>query len=391
MRIVSTILVLAGLLPLASAHAAPGEPVAVRWWGQAMVSLETFNGLDVVCDPYGLKIGYDDPQLAADLVLITHNHFDHNNPEIVRGEPIVARGLDDSDQYVGMQQVLDRFPTESKPRWISGKLRIAHSPHAIRVTSIASWHDNAQGAERGANAMLLVEVDGVRIVHCGDIGQLQFTDEQLRAMGKVDVLLLPVGGTYTVDGPQAAALVAQVNPRFVVPLHYKTSALKLDLAGVEPFLAAVESSCEIVRPVGNTLAVSAAREVLAAAKPRVVVLDYRPWEMPVELAEMFARKEAASAAAAAVLAPLSVEQMNFRPANGTHTPRWNAEHMLGRELGFFSEIYAQRDGEIAKLERESGPDAPRIRGSPSRLDRGPRGPGDRAGRGIFAAICVFAG
>lgn len=331
------------------AHADPGKPVAVRWWGQAMVSIETYWNFQIVIDPYSLSIGYEDPKLSADLVLTTHNHPDHNNPDIVREEPIVARGLKESGEFTEIYQALDRFPNHPETRWTNAKLRMARSPHAVVVTSIPAWHDDEQGAQRGAVAMLLIEVDGVRIVHCGDIGQSQFTVEQLQAMGKVDVLLMPVGGTYTVDGAQAAALVEQVQPRIVVPIHYKTPALNFDLAGVDPFLAALGSTYDIVRPVGNTLAVTAS-EAKAESKSRVVVLNYLPWEMPEELAELFAKKESASAKTAEVFAPLSAKQMNFRPSNGTHTPRWNAEHMMGRELGFFTEIYANVDPAVAKID-----------------------------------------
>ncbi|WP_197530440.1 MBL fold metallo-hydrolase [Bythopirellula polymerisocia] len=337
-------------LGLPWSQAEPGKPVAVRWWGQAMVSIETYWNFNIVIDPFSLSIGYEDPGLSADLVLITHNHPDHNNPDIIKGEPMLVRGLRESGEYAGIYQVLDRFPNQQDNRWTDARLRMARSPHSVIVTSIPAWHDDEQGAKRGADTMFLIEVDGVRIAHCGDIGQSQFTGGQLKAMGKVDVLLIPVGGTYTVDGAQAAVLVEQVKPRIVVPIHFKTKALKIDLAGVEPFLAALGSAYEVVRPVGNTLAVSANNENVESPKNRVVVLNYLPWEMPEELSELFDLKEAASAATQDVFAPLSANQMNFRPSNGTHTPRWNAEHMMGRELGFFTEIFSKVDPAIAKID-----------------------------------------
>lgn len=350
MRIFSPLLILGVCAGPSQAVADPGKPVALRWWGEGMVSIETYWNLNIMIDPYSLDIGYEDPEQSADLVLITHNHSDHNNPEIVQGEPIVAHSLDEAGKYVGFHHVLDRFANQEEPRWYDAKQKITRSPHAIQVTSIPAWHDNDQGSQRGAVAMLLIEVDGVRIVHCSDIGQMQFTAEQLKAMGNVDVLLIPVGGTYTVDGAQAAVLVEQVKPRIVVPIHYKTKALNFDLAGVEPFLAALGSAYEVARSAGNTFAVSASEEASESKKPRVVVLDYLPWQMSAELAELFVRKEAASAATQQVFAPLSSDQINFRPTNGTHTPRWNAEHMMGRELGFFTEIYAQLDPAFAKID-----------------------------------------
>ncbi len=319
------------------AHADPGDPIAVRWWGQAMVSIETFEGLSVVIDPYGGKIGYENPGVTADLVLITHEHGDHNNAELVGGKPIVERGLKEQGSARSFSMVLDRLAGNEKTKWYDSKLRIARSPHAIQVRAIPSWHDDTQGSQRGANTMFVVDVDGQRILHCGDLGQAKLTDEQLQSLVNIDVLLIPVGGVYTVDGAQAADIVRQVNPRIVVPIHFKTPSLIYDLQGVQGFLEALGDDGAVERVAGNTLAVSVRKR--SVTKPRVVVLDFLPWQMSEELADLFDAKEKACRKAQAVFSNLSVAQMNFRPSDGTHTPRWNAEHMMGRELGFFSQIY----------------------------------------------------
>lgn len=329
------------------AYAVPGKPVAVRWWGQGMVSIETYWNLHVVIDPYALRIGYDDPQVRGDLVLVTHEHVDHNHVELVAGGPQLVRGLDHNGKVRPVHHMLERIPNEDTTQWRDYRRWIKRDPYAIKVTSVAAWHDDKKGDERVATAMFVVEVEGVRIVHCGDLGQRRLTDEQLETLGRADLLLIPVGGKYTVDGQQAAALVRQIAPRRVVPIHYKTPALNIALDGVEPFLEAMHSDHEIVRPAGNTVAIRnfKGREPV---RPQVVVLGYRPWEMPQQLAELFAAKDAASHATQQVFAPLSANQMNHRPSDESHTPRWNAEHMMGRELGFFSEIYAQLDPELVK-------------------------------------------
>ena len=332
---------------LAPVHADPGHPVAVRWWGQAMVSIETYWNLQIVIDPYGEKIGYQNPHVSGDLVLITHEHGDHNNVALVEGEPTVVHGLDDEGKVRSIDQVLDRLPNEEKSWWKDARLRIARTQHAVRVQSISSWHDDTEGSQRGANTLFLIEVDGVRIVHCGDLGQPQLTDEQLKALGEVDVLLIPVGGVYTVDGKQAADIVRQVNPQIVVPIHYKTPNLVYELQGVQGFLNAVSDDCQVVRAKGNTLAVSAGER--GTEKTQAVVLDFEPWTMPAEWEALFAAKEKACLASQQVFAELSTAQMNFKPSNGTHTPRWNTEHMMGRELGFFSQIYAKLDPNIQHL------------------------------------------
>ncbi|MCH7751562.1 MAG: MBL fold metallo-hydrolase [Planctomycetes bacterium] len=167
-------------------------------------------------------------------------------------------------------------------------------------------------------------------------------------MGRVDLLLIPVGGRVTIDGQQAAAIVRQIKPRRVVPIHYKTPVLTIDLQTADSFVDALQVEYEVVRPVSNTVAIRSNGRV--AERRQLVVLPYQPWELPQELAELFARKEAASRASQEVFAPLSVNQMNHRPSDGTHTPRWNAEHMMGRELGFFSEIYAELDPTITAID-----------------------------------------
>jgi L-ascorbate metabolism protein UlaG (beta-lactamase superfamily) len=331
----------------------PGQPVAVRWWGQAMVSIETYWNLRIVIDPFPPNIGYADPQLAADLVLITHEHPDHNHAQLVRGNPIVVHGLEDEKRVRSVNHVLDRIPNQQQPSWQPvievGEPPNGHSGHEVKVTSVAAWHDDEEGGDRGANALFIIEVDGVRIVHCGDLGQMKLSQQQLAALGRVDVLLIPVGGIFTVDGPQAAQIIAQVRPRFAVPLHFKTAALTFNLHGIEPFIEAVGERWELVRPAHNTLAVSS-RKPQADSSTRVVLLHYEPWQPSGELAELYARKESASRESTEVFRPLSVAQMNFRPSNGTHTPRWNAEHMMGRELLFFTQIFAQRDPALAPID-----------------------------------------
>jgi hypothetical protein len=212
----------------------------------------------------------------------------------------------------------------------------------VRVRSISSDHDAAGGRERGRNAMFLIEADGVRILHCGDLGQKTLTPEQLAALSDVDVMLVPVGGTFTADGVAAARLVRQVRPRIVVPIHCRTDSLTIPLEPVDGFIEAMGSGADVVRPPGNTLAVSAGLGP-DRSRPRVVVLSTRPRELPAELAPFMEARDQAIAAAAAVFRPLSAGQMNHRPSDGTHTPRWNAEHVMATDLSFFTAIYAGVD------------------------------------------------
>lgn len=336
------------LLLVRSASADEGKPLAVRWWGQAFVTIETYWGLTVAIDPYATRIGYEDPQVSADVVLVTHEHGDHNNVDLVQGHPIVLRGLGEDGSVRRIDQTLDRRPNEDHPSVTDTTARVARSPHAVRMRTVPSFHDDVRGADRGRNAMWLIEADGVRILHAGDLGQSTLIEQQLAAIGDLDILLLPVGGVYTIDGQQAAEIVSQLNPRYVVPIHYKTDDLRIGLEPIDGFLAALPDSIEQRETVGNTLAVSARRNGSTAGT--VATLDSRPWSMSAELAELIDSKERASAASQEVFRALSINQLNHRPSNGTHTPRWNAEHMMGMEMLFFSSIFSHLDPEIERIE-----------------------------------------
>lgn len=335
------------LLTATAASADPGRPVAVRFWGQGLVTIETYWNLRIAVDPYALQIGYDDPKIKADLVLVTHEHFDHNNVSLVGGAPIVERGLDADGRFRPLDVVLDRPPNEPAPR-LRPTTADPYPARTVRIRSIESYHDDVAGEQRGRNAMFLIEVNGTRILHCGDLGQARLTPRQLQAIGPIDVLLIPVGGVYTINGRDAAEITAQLGPRMVVPIHYKTALLTIELQTADSFLAALGPDYRQVLPVGNTLAVSAADG--ATAEPAVVLLKTRPWQMGPELAALYETKEQAAAAAQEVFAPLSVGQMNHRPGDGTHTPRWNAEHMMGRELGYFTTIFSTVDPQVAVID-----------------------------------------
>ena len=340
---------LASLAAVWPAAADPGKPVAVRWWGQAFVTIETYWNLTVAIDPYATSIGYDDPNITAHVVLVTHGHADHSNVSLLGAAAPSVAGLDDDGDVASIDMVLDRLPNQDEPTIAAYSPSAQYSDHAVRFRTIASFHDDQSGGRRGKNAMFLVMADGVRILHCGDLGQTKLSEDQLRQIGNVDVLAVPVGGVYTVDGMQATGIVDQINPRYVVPIHYKTPQLSIVLRTDEEFLKALPAKFERVTPPGNTFAATQRRGA-SQESPQVVTLHTRPWTMPAELAELFERKDATCRASQEVFAQLSINQMNHRPSNGTHTPRWNAEHMMGRELGFFSKIYSGIDPAILAID-----------------------------------------
>jgi L-ascorbate metabolism protein UlaG (beta-lactamase superfamily) len=174
----------------------------VEWHGQAAFSLCSSQG-NVFIDPFGdvssLKargIAFDYPPIVAediDLVLVTHEHRDHNGVEAVAGEPAVLRST-------------------------AGRLE---SP-LREVLAINSEHDEAAGTERGPNTIFVFELDGLRLAHFGDFGQTALRPEQRQAIGQVDLVFIPVGAGPTIGAQQAATIVDELNPRWVVPMHYRT-------------------------------------------------------------------------------------------------------------------------------------------------------------------------
>jgi len=187
----------------------------IDWYGQAAFHLRGRDGT-VFIDPFGdmsrlsargIKFEYPPPaDVSADLVLITHEHGDHNGVDTVGGDPAVLRST-------------------------AGRLQ---SPLG-EVLAIASEHDESAGTERGPNTIFVFELDGVRVAHFGDFGQSALRDEQAQAIGQVDLLFLPVGDGPTIGPEQAAAIIERIGPRWVVPMHYRTDRIGF-LDPVDPFL-----------------------------------------------------------------------------------------------------------------------------------------------------------
>ena len=316
------------------ANADPGKPVAVRNWGHGTATIETYWNLRIVIDPHEAWFAnYGRP--PVDLVIGTHPADGSRVPPEVTA-PIV-RAVDADGNLVAVDHVLDRPPNANQVTWQSSATGGARSDHAVTVRSIAA---------PGGRVMFLIQVDGVRVLHAGDALTPPPTAEQAAAVAPIDLLLLTGVRPDTPPDDNQLRALRRLEPRVLVPLLEGTH----DPADDVPHgWQAGTAEIEVVRPVGNTVAI---RQADGNSEPpcQVVFLRNEPWQMPNELADLFDRKESASRAAQQVFAPLRVDQMNFRPSNGTHTPRWNSEHLMGREIGFFSQIYAAIDPSLAHIE-----------------------------------------
>lgn len=330
-------------------------PVTVSWWGQACVSIETFWGLTIVIDPYPRndRLGYPALDLSADLVLVTHEHFDHTKVDAVKGKPVVLRGLTSDSDWARIDHYLDRPPNQPKPKVVPAAAAGDLSPYAVRLRGMGTYHDEQSGAQRGKNTMMLIEVDGLRILHCGDLGHV-LTDAQLEAIGPVDLLLIPVGGTFTIDAEGALRVSQQVNPRrYTWPIHYNTSVGNLPLAKVDPFLDQAKQAGITIRKInGNTAALTRpiADRDAKTAPAGVIVSDFKPVAPGDEVKRALAAMRADRRAMIDELGKLSRRQLDHKPSDGTHTIRWNFEHTTGRELKFFSQVYRAIDPEIPVID-----------------------------------------
>ncbi len=180
--------------------------VRVSWLGHAMFLLEDGSGHRVVTDPYGEGVGYALPSVEADIVLVSHDHFDHANVDLVKGNPVLVR--------------------EAGRREIDG----------VVIEGFPTFHDPSGGKERGPNIVFRIRMQGLTFVHLGDLGHL--LEEGLASeLRGADVLFVPVGGTFTVDDAQAAELVKALAPRIAVPMHFRNSGCSFPILTEEPFVS----------------------------------------------------------------------------------------------------------------------------------------------------------
>jgi L-ascorbate metabolism protein UlaG (beta-lactamase superfamily) len=220
----------------------------VEWHGQSAFTLRGEEGT-VVIDPFGdvsslreRGIQWDYPAIeasAADLVLVTHEHRDHNGVEVVDGEPTILRAQ-------------------------AGR----HASPFGEVIGVASEHDQAAGTERGPNTIFVFSLDGVRVAHFGDFGQAALRPEQRQAIGEVDLVFLPIGGGPTIGGGAAATIARELEPRWVVPMHYRTERIGF-LETEEEFVEAMGEPHRLTGPFFET-------DELPGGKPTAVIVPAVP-------------------------------------------------------------------------------------------------------------------
>lgn len=181
----------------------------VKWYGHAAFYFASEKDLRLIIDPYepgafGGAIGYGPITDEADLVLISHDHADHNHIKGLLGKPQVIRG------------------------------KGTHHYQDLEIKGIPAFHDEGKGSQRGENTIFCFTLDEIKVAHLGDLGHIP-NEEQIKQIGRVDLLLIPVGGVYTIDPAQATKTVEKIQPKIVIPMHYKTARCGFPLAPVEEF------------------------------------------------------------------------------------------------------------------------------------------------------------
>lgn len=177
----------------------------IRYLGHSSFKLTESTGTSIVTDPYSPEVGFTMPDVSADAVTISHHHFDHDNVKAVGGNP----------------QIIEKEDSYDLP--------------GVEINAVKSFHDNVRGKKRGENVIFKFRMDGIDICHLGDLGEA-CSAELIELILPVDVLLIPVGGNYTIDAETAKEYVDRLMPEVVIPMHYRSKDCRIDIGKVNEFI-----------------------------------------------------------------------------------------------------------------------------------------------------------
>ncbi len=215
--------------------------VKITWHGHACFEIVASDGTVIVIDPHdGHSIGLKRPRVQADIVLATHDHFDHNAVNVV-----AKPGAKILKEFIGEESIGN-----------------------IKITGIKAYHDKSKGRLRGTISVYIIEVDGLKIGHLGDIGHIP-EGELAEKLKNIDVLLIPIGGVYTIEPFEAWETIKNLEPRITIPMHYWLPGMTLPLKTLDEFLGYVKFKVDRVE--SNSIEVS--KETLPE-EPKVIVLKY---------------------------------------------------------------------------------------------------------------------
>ena len=212
----------------------------ITYHGHSEFILESSDGFILALDPFDAHVGYPMHEYFADVVSVSHQHSDHNYTEKIKGLP----------------QIISK----------AGKTQVRED---ISITQIDAFHDDDEGALRGHTFLTLIEMDGLRLLHAGDLGT-KLTGEQVAEIGQVDVLFIPVGGYYTIDAPQALETVRALSPTLTLPMHYKTACnASWPIASLGDFVRVLSSNDVVEMPL-----LRITKEDISCAPPFIALIPY---------------------------------------------------------------------------------------------------------------------
>jgi len=182
----------------------------IKWYGHAAFLITSDQGVKIITDPYesgayGGQLAYGKIKDPSDIALTSHDHADHNDTKSLPGSPQIVKG--------------------SGSKTVKG----------ISFKGIPTYHDSSKGSERGTNTIFTFSVDGIQVCHLGDLGHI-LSEKELAEIGPVDILLIPVGGYFTIDPKEATRVAEQLKAKILIPMHFKTEKCGFPIAPVEDFL-----------------------------------------------------------------------------------------------------------------------------------------------------------
>ncbi len=183
----------------------------IIWEGQSCFQIITSRGkeepVNIVIDPFSEEIGLKPPKLEADILLITHSRYERNSTKAISGNPFI---IDNPGEYEIKEVIIQGILS-----WYDVSLTRAIAKGGDEATA------SSTGKEHGQNTIYTIEVEGVRICHLGNLGQKELTSEQLEKIGNIDILMIPIGGIYTISAKEAMKIMAQIEPKIIIPMHYQ--------------------------------------------------------------------------------------------------------------------------------------------------------------------------
>lgn len=216
----------------------------IFWFGQACFQITTAKNkekeISIVIDPFSEEIGLKLLKMEADILLLTRRHPDYTNKKIVSGNYFLISG--------------------------PGEYEIKN----IFIQGIASFHDNSRVKEGGENTIYTIETEELKICHLGDLGQKELSEEQLELIGDIDVLMLPVGGNFTIAAKEAVKIMSQIEPKIIIPMYYALPKLKIKLDGVDKFLKALG-----IKKIEPLKKLSVKKKEISPEEVKIVLLEPR--------------------------------------------------------------------------------------------------------------------